>query len=316
MQPASNRAVDGPLYRPYRWAAAEFQLGLRPIRPESWILIGAEHANMMRQKCARLDGFRQFFYGTLPDSLPAQQELRERVTTHLVADHPASFERTGSVVRSLITGHTLDLDDESTEPLLQLSYLIEEDFMLLDEVGGTARITAASNAYSSSGRLVASVGHGVEWAHMPVPRLTEKLGGKIDRVLGSVHAATPCERFNWQLTPMATVFFPHDDPHAANAAAMHEVVEDLHRDPARAGELLWIRVERQTLSRLPASNAVAFSLHTYSDPLSCVQSDIDSVRAILTLLKNYTEERWRYSEMNIVREPLMIWLEAAVSRHG
>ena len=185
--------------------------------------------------------------------------------------------------------------------------------MLLDEAGGTVRITAASNAYSSSGRLVASVGHDVEWAHMPVPRLTEKLGGKINRVLGSVHAATPCERFNWQLTPMATVFFPHDDPHAANAAAMHEVVEDLRRNPARAGELLWIRVERQTLSRLPDSSAVAFSLHTYSDPLSSVQSDIDSVRAILTLLKNYSEERWKYSEMNIVREPLMIWLEAAVT---
>ncbi len=30
-----------------------------------------------------------------------------------------------------------------------------------------------------------------------------------------------------------------------------------------------------------------------------------------TLLNNYSEERWRYSEMNIVREPLMMWLEAA-----
>jgi dimethylamine monooxygenase subunit A len=316
MQVASNMAVGGPLYCPYRWAAADFQLGLRPIRPESWILIGPEHAEMMRQKRARLDLFRPFYYGALPASLPAQQELLERVTTHLVADHPASFERSGSVIRSLITGQTLDLHDRSTEPLLQLSYLIEEDFMLLDEVGGAARITAASNAYSSSGRLVASVGYDVEWAHMPVPQLTEKLGGKINRVLGSVHAATPCERFNWQLTPMATVFFPHNDPHAANEAAMHEVFEDLRRDPARAGELLWIRVERQTLSRLPDSNAVAFSLHTYSDPLSCVQSDIDSVRAILTLLKNYSEERWRYSEMNIVREPLMIWLEAAAGRHG
>ena len=34
-----------------------------------------------------------------------------------------------------------------------------------------------------------------------------KLGGKINRVLGSIHAAAPCERFNWQITPMATVFF-------------------------------------------------------------------------------------------------------------
>lgn len=316
MGPGSDTAVNGPVYRPYRWATVDFQLGLRPIRPESWIVIGVQHAELMRQKHERLDKFRSFYYRTLADSLPAQRELRERVTAHLVTDHPNHFERSGSVVRSLITGQTLDLEDEAAEPLLQLSYLIEEDFMLLDEVAGIPRITAASNAYSSSGRLVASVGHDMEWAHEPVPRLTRKLGDKINRVLGSVHAATPCERFNWQLTPMATVFFPHDDPHAANAAAMHNVVEELRRDSARAGELLWIRVERQTLSRLPDSNAVAFSLHTFSDPLSCLQSDVDSVRALLTLLSNYSEERWKYSEMDIVREPLMRWLEAAASRHG
>jgi hypothetical protein len=313
MQPASATAAEGPRYRPYRWAGVDFQLGLRRIRPDSWILIGGEHSEMMRQKRARLDDYRSFYYGSLPDSLPAQRELRQRVTTHLLADHSQSFVRNGSEIRSLITGQVIDLDDHTTEPLLQLSYLIEEDFMLLDKVGGAARITAASNAYSTSGRLVASVGHDVAWAHEPVPRLTDKLGVRINQVIDSIHPAYPCERFNWQLTPMATVFFPHDNPHAANAAAMHEAVEKLRHDPGRAGELLWLRVERQTLSRLPDSNAVAFSLHTYSDPLSSVQSDLESLRAILALLKGYSEERWKYSEMDIVREPLLAWLAAAAS---
>lgn len=309
MPPDSETSAE-PLYRPYRWAAADFQLGLRPIKPESWILIGAQHAQLMRQKRERLDQFRPFYYRTLPDSLPAQRELRERVTAHLVADHPTHFARNGSLIRSLICDWSLDLEDDSTEPLLQLSYLIEEDFMLLDDVGGSPRISAASNAYSSSGRLVTSVGKDMQWAHEPVPGLTRRLGGKINRVIGTVHVTTPCERFNWQLTPMKTVFFPHDDPHAANAAAMHNVVEELRRDPTRAGELLWIRVERQTLTRLPESNAVAFSLHTFSDPLSCLQSDPESLQAILTLLRNYSAERWKYSEMDIIREPLMEWLEA------
>jgi hypothetical protein len=312
MQSGNNSVIGVPLYRPYRWAAADFQLGLRPIRPQNWILIGAGHAEMMRQKCERLANRRHCYYRTLPTSLPAQRELRERIVAHLAADHPQSFEKSGSVVRSLITGQTFDLDDDSAEPLMQVSNLIEEDFMLLEEIGGTIQITAASNAYSSSGRLVGSVGHDVEWAHELVPQLTRKLGGKINRVLGSIHADTPCERFNWQITPMATVFFPHDDPHAANAAAMREVLVELRRDPARAGEFLWVRVERQTLRRLPDSNAVAFSLHTYSDPLSSMQSDVESVRAIWALLNNYSEERWKYSEMDIVREPLMTWLEAAV----
>jgi hypothetical protein len=316
MHTANPTTLERPLYRPYRWAAADFQLGLRPIRPETWILIGADHAQVMRQKHERLTRSRPYYYRTLPESLPAQRELRNRVTTHLVSDHPASFEKLGSVVRSVITGQTLDLDDDSVEPLLQLSYLIEEDFMLLDEGSGVPRITAAANAYSTSGRLAASVGHDMEWTHAPVPQLTQKLGAKINRVIRTVHTATPCERFNWQVTPMASVFFPHTDPHAANAAAMRHVAAELRDDAARAGDLLWLRVERQTLTRLPDSSSVAFSLHTYSDPLSSIQSDLESVRAILTLLRNYTEERWKYSEMDIVRKPLLLWLEAAASTHG
>jgi len=312
----ADSATARPLYRPYRWASADFQLGLRPITPESWILIGADHAEIMRQKRDRLNRFRPYYYRTLTESLPAQRELRDRVTTHLVTDHPESFQRLGSLVRSVVTGQTLDLDDDSVEPLLQLSYMIEEDFMLLDEDGGIPRITAAANAYSSSGRLVASVGHDMAWTHALVPQLTQKLGTRINRVIGSVHAATPCERFNWQLTPMASVFFPHSDPHAANAAAMQHISAELRRDPGRAGELLWIRVERQTLSRLPDSNATAFSLHTYSDPLSSIRSDLESLRAIRALLTDYTEERWKYSEMDMVREPLMLWLEAAASAPG
>jgi hypothetical protein len=316
MHTANPAAIDRPLYRPYRWASADFQLGLRPIKPESWILIGPDHAQTMRQKHDRLNHSRPHYYRTLPESLSAQRELRNRVTGHLLSDHPAAFERLGSVIRSVITGQTLDLDDDSTEPLLQLSYLIEEDFMLLDEGGGNPRITAAANAYSSSGRLVASVGHDMEWTHEPVPQLTHKLGAKINRVLRTVHTATPCERFNWQVTPLASVFFPHSNPHASNAAAMHQVAAELRDDSARAGDLLWIRVERQTLSRLPDSNAVAFSLHTYSDPLSSIRSDPESVRALLALLRNYTDERWKYSEMDIVRKPLLLWLEAAAATGG
>jgi len=67
-------------------------------------------------------------------------------------------------------------------------------------------------------------------------------------------------------------------------------------------------VERQTLTRLPESRAVAFSLHTYSDPLASIQDDTESVRAMLALLRSYSPERLKYSEMDIIREPLMAWL--------
>ena len=271
----------------------------------------AHYATNMREKRERLAAFPDQYYRALPSSLPAQRELRDRVVAHLLRDYPDRFARNDSVFTSLDTGVEVNLDDGPIEPLLQLSNLIEEDFMLIEEVDGRALITAASNVYSSSGRLVASVGHAIDWAHIPVPGLTAMLGRRIDRIVGSVHAETPGERFNWQITPLPSIFFPRDDPHAANAAAMHDIREILRANPQQAGDLLWIRVERQTLSRLPNSRAVAFSLHTYSDPLSSIQSDLESVRAILALLRGYSAERLKYSEMDILYEPMIAWLESA-----
>jgi dimethylamine monooxygenase subunit A len=302
--------VERPTYAPYRWAAADFQLGLRPARPDQWILLSRNYPEVMREKRARLRD-RERFYKTLPESLDVQRELSRLVVEHLVKDHAGAFALEGRTLVSCVDGARIPLDDG--EPLWQLSQVVEEDFMLLQEVSGALTVSATSNAYSSSGRLVAAVGHDVSWAHIPVPTLTDKLGTRINRVLGTVHESTPCERFNWTVTPMATLFFPHDNPHQANAEAMRSVFTQLRECPARAGELLFIRVERQTLCRLPESKGVAFSLHTYSDPLSSLESDPGSASAMLRLLETYAEERWHYSEMDIVREPLLTYLHSVAA---
>ena len=44
-----------------------------------------------------------------------------------------------------------------------------------------------------------------------------------------------------------------------------------------AGQRLHLRVERQTLSRLPKSNAVLFTIRTYMDPLSTFEGRPDRV---------------------------------------
>ena len=302
-----------PPYQPYTWAAADFQLGLRAINPRQWVLMDANFTATMREKRALLAAHADKYYRTIPSSLPAQHELRERIAAHLVSDYPDFFSRQGSVITSRADGHQCDLHDDVLEPLLQLSHLIEEDFMLVEQREGVPCISAASNVYSSSGRIVSSVGANIESAHQFVPTLNEKLAPRINRVLNSVHTEAPCERFNWQLTPMARLFFPPDNPHEANAAAMHAVAERLHRNPLETGRLLWIRVERQTLSRLPRSKAVAFSLHTYSHPLESIKSDLGSVRAMLDLVRAYTLQRLKYSEMDVVLEPIIAWLESAAN---
>jgi dimethylamine monooxygenase subunit A len=305
---AHQHFASAPHFRPYRWAAPEFQVGLQPLSAGDWLLVDGNYADLMRAKRRQLSLSPELFYRTLPDSLAAQRELRRMVVAHLLEQHAALFSVSDGILTCAAGNHSWDMNDESIEPLRQLSDFVQEDFMLLQEIDGRRTISAASNAYSSSGRLVASVGRDVCWAHEPVPNLTALHGSRIDRILGSVHENAPCARFNWQLTPLSSIFFP-PDPHAANKAALRSASNQLSKDPSLAPSLLHMRVERQTLRRLPETRAVAFSIHTYSDPLFSLITDVAAVDALLALLRNYSPERLRYTEMDAVHAAVIAWLE-------
>jgi dimethylamine monooxygenase subunit A len=300
---------SAPHFRPYRWAAPTFQVGLQAIGPRDWLIVDEDYGSVMRDKRAQFARAPERFYKALPGSTAAQRELRSMVVSHLMQEHGESFSLGNGILTSKIDGNSWNLRDAAVEPLWQLSDFIQEDFMLLEEFEGRPTITAASNAYSSSGRLVASVGRDIHWAHEPVPALTSTLGARIDRILHSVHEDSPCARFNWQLTPLGSIFFPHD-PHAANNLALKMVSSQLENDPGLAPSLLYVRVERQTLRRLPETRAVAFSIHTYSDPLSSLVPDPESREALLKLLRAYPLKRLQYNEMDSIHTAVLAWLES------
>jgi len=295
-----------PKYRPWIAAAASFQIGLKPSDPLTWIDVTEGYAAFMAEKRQRLEGLPPLYYRTLPQSLPAQEELRDLIVAHLLAQHGEHFSLRGGQLHCAIDGVSHDI--AKGEPMAAISMAIEEDFMLLKPEDGKVIITAASNAYTTSGRIVSSVGNPMQWAHEHVPKLNDQLGPRVDRVLANIKPGQPVERFNWAITPIATLFFP-DSPHEANVAAAGKIAEDLNRDPSHCGAQLWLRAERQILVCLPETDAVAFSLHTYSDPLQSLSDDRDSLTAIATLLNGYDEDRLRYSAMTDLRAPVLAWIE-------
>lgn len=302
----------GPLHRPYLSSGALFQIGTRPMEPAQWLAIGPDHTSFLREKRGRLKANPLPFYRTTPGSLSAQIELRDRIVAHLLAQHADVFTMANGRLVDQVEGTAHELDSPGAEPLAVIGQFLEEDFILLQQVDGQDQITAAANAYSSSGRIVSSVGRSIPWAHKFVPTLNDQLGPRIDRVLGNIKVDAPVERFNWLLTPISSRLFP-EDPHAANTAAVGKINAALVENPIRAGEILWIRVERQTLLRLPESGALAFSIYTYSDPLSSIAGDRESLAAMHRLIGSYSEDRMNYAAMAPIREPVLKWLEAQLS---
>jgi dimethylamine monooxygenase subunit A len=295
-----------PRHRPFRTARAAFEIGLKPMPLEAWLETGPDHAVFMAAKRARLEGLPPLFYGALASSRPAQAELLALVTAYLVEQHGGAFTVEQGWLHDHIDGTRHELSH--TEPLETLGRILEEDFILIDKVDGADIITAASNAYTTSGRIVSSVGRSMRFAHEFVPGLNDQLGARIDRVLANVQATGPVVRFNWVLTSIADRLFP-EGSHDANVAASARTAAALEEDFRRTGDCLWIRAERQTFVRLPETKALAFGIHTYSHPLSSLHDDAESLGALHRVIGEYAEDRLRYSAMLAIKAPIMRWLE-------
>jgi hypothetical protein len=126
-------------------------------------------------------------------------------------------------------------------------------------------------------------------------------------VLGHVQKGAPVVRFNWFITPIADRLFP-EGWHGGNEAAAAAAAAALAADHTRAGDRLWLRVERQTFLRLPQTGALAFGLHTYSDPLSALAEDRESLVAIRDLITGYSADRLHYAGLAATRGPILRWI--------
>lgn len=299
-----------PRHRPFRTARAIFEIGLKPMLLETWLETGPDHVTFMKAKRARLEGLPPLFYGAVPSSRPAQSELLALAIEHLLKDHGESFTLEQGRLHDRIDGSVHKLS--SNEPLEILGRVLEEDFILIESVDGADIISAASNAYTTSGRIVSSVGRSMRFAHEFVPGLNEQLGARIDRVLANVQTTAPVVRFNWVLTSIADRLFP-EGSHDANVEASERLAAILEADYRLVPDRLWIRVERQTFVRLPETGALAFGIHTYSHPLSYLADDRENLSALYRLIGEYSEDRLRYSAMLAIKAPIMRWLEERLS---
>lgn len=82
----------------------------------------------------------------------------------------------------------------------------------------------------------------------------------------------------------------------------------------RAGEQLWLRVERQTLRRLPRSGDVLFTIRTYVEPLGAAL-DAPAAHALAARIREMPPATAQYKGIEPIRAPLLAYLDQR-ARHG
>ena len=203
---------------------------------------------------------------SLPHMTLAGWDLLELIMESKARDYPEWFElhKDGQawhwINRPLGIDQKFTFLDESTLPYGPMEYITRQsqgDFTLQDQRDENLWMDAGMVTTQADWSLDFDIGMGFHEWHAPVPRAHEM--GVFDRALKfllKLQHGAPVRRFNWTLT-----VDPLLDTSPENYPKWGPMRADIR--PENVGERMHLRVELQTLHRLPRSNSIAFAIRCY-----------------------------------------------------
>lgn len=217
--------------------------GILPLDPAEWLIVDDAYAGQMALR-DRLIAEREVEVHALPEAArPAAAELYARV----LADLPRLGFRLGQTEATRPDGVTVPLDP--SRPLLTLGRLVQEDLCIM-EAGpdGEHVLTAAILCFPASWSLAEKIGRPLIRIHIPVPSYDGDLAPRVQRLFDAIRPERPLWRMNYHQYAVPDLFHPRTE---GNLRVQPE------------GLAPYLRSERQCLMRLPETQAVIFSIHTY-----------------------------------------------------
>jgi len=285
-------------YRPFLDGPWRLAMGLKALELREWIEIDGDFAAQLKERRRLLDERHDEVCRALPESAAGQGELLELLLEHLPARFPAHYRRSNGRISNLVTGERFDPAAWRAAPLELAGRLVQEDLCLLQRAASAYRLVAAVLCFPSHWRLADKLGRPLAAIHEPVPGFADGLAATVDRFFANLQVARPLWRVNWSLVDTPRLFLPPE-----HRAAPKTI------DAARAGEQLWLRVERQTLRRLPRSCDVLFGIRTHLAPLAAAIDGPPAAQALAARVREMPPAMAAYKGIAAIRAPLVAWLD-------
>ncbi len=271
-------------------------MGLNALDLRDWLWLDERHAAEMAERERLIGTQLDSVHAMLPVAEEAAREVLEFVSAWLVEHHPQRFEREGNALRERASLRHVALDDPL--PLRAAGRLVQEDLCLMQkQADGTYALTGAILCFPAHWRLQEKLGLPLAAIHAPVPGFAERLGGAAERFLANLAVERPLWRANWSLVDDPTLPQPFRGEPAPDVSA------------ANAGQRLWLRVERQTLRRLPGTGAVLFTIRTLVRPLAVVAAEAAVAASLAARLREMDPAIAAYKALPRIREALLGWLD-------
>ena len=228
--------------------------GIQPVRDDSWLVVDEAFAGQMRARDRLIAQSPALVHAMQEGARPAAEELYDAVLAKLARTEGYRLGA-GCVLRP----DGVEVELHPAEPLLTLGRLVQEDLCLMQKQGDEHVLTAAILCFPASWTLAEKLGRAMIGIHQPVAEYSPDLAKRVQRLFDAIRPDQPLWRMNYNVYAEAELFQPRRE-------ADPQPVQ-------RAGR--YLRSERQCLLRLPQSDAVLFSIHTYLVPIETLS---DSAR--------------------------------------
>ncbi len=294
-------------YAPYLHEHDPLQMRLHPLDLRGWIELDALALDELAQKQRLLATRRDEVFAALPVATSGARETLALLVDHLTAHFPQFYQRDGSLLHNHIMGETWSLDDSSLgalnplvlHPLDLAGRLVQEDLCLMrrDEITHRYHLVAASLCFPARWRLAEKLGAPLAAVHANVPGYDSRLATPMDRLFDRLRSERPVWRINWNVVNDPALFQPNSPV-------------DNGRDitPDDAGKRLWLRMERQTLRRLPQSHNILFAIRTYVEPLANLAGNAETRGGLAAALRALTPAMRGDKGVTPFLEAALAWL--------
>jgi hypothetical protein len=295
-----------PLPTPYDGSSKLFQIGLKPVGEDQWIDADDQLPAYLAEK-ERLTASHPGTFLAEPDTVPAQAEVLALLAKYLPARFPDIYRRDGAAIDIVPADRRVRLD-AAEPPLMTAAKLVQEDLVLMRRGDAAWRIAAASLHFPSSWNLAEKFGRPIHEVHGPVPGFGAGTRGAelIARMFDSMRPGVIGLRWNWSIYGDNRLYHPESaDPTRRRFG-----------DSERA-ENMFMRVERQTLRRLPESGDILFSIRIHIDPLASLEAQPGAPRiaaALAEQLLALDPDQLAYKGMTLERDRLVARLREISER--
>ena len=211
--------------------------GTAPCPPDSWITVDEAYAAQMAYRSSLLaEKTADVLYENAGTSSIGNEVLDE-----VLALLPAKGFLVSDTSVTCPDGRVVTIARDA--PLWTLGHIVQEDICVLQKQGDEHVMTSAVLCFPANWRLAEKINRPLTGIHEPVHEYDDNIAKRVQRLFDGVQVGRPLWRYNR---------LPYVDA-------------DLHQPYKRAvtDVMPYIRSERQCVVRMPVSQAVVFTIHSY-----------------------------------------------------